>query len=178
MVPAVEPLSLDSKSSTHINMFTIGLNIATISVGGLATRVENTTQTNLRTSGSSNSSVPQAALLGCLMQIGKQVPELAWILDAQERHLVTGNESLRIGQVLAERVVVPGDIGVLHRRRVGIAGHAARLAPNQAVQAGANHVLPGFEAMADLALIEYLRPALSIARALGLRDQSEQQRRG
>ena len=113
---------------------------------------------DLRTSGSSNSSVPQVALLGCLMQIGKQVPELAWILDAQERHLVTGNESLRIGQVLAERVVVPGDIGILHRWLVSIAGHAAGLAPNDAVQAGTNQVLPGLETVADLALIEYCAP--------------------
>jgi len=92
------------------------------------------------------------------MQIGKQVPELAWILDAQERHLVTGNESLRIGQVLAERVVVPGDIGILHRWRVSIAGHAAGLAPNDAMQAGTNEVLSGLETMADLALIEYCAP--------------------
>jgi len=45
---------------------------------------------DLRTSGSSNSSVPQVALLGCLMQIGKQVPELAWILDAQDGILSPG----------------------------------------------------------------------------------------
>ena len=110
--------------------------------------------------------------LSCrLIQIGKEVPKLARVLDADEHHLVARNESLGVDQVFAERVVVPRDIRVLHRRRVFVAGHAASLPPDEAVQAGAEQVLSGFEAMADFALSEHLRATLRVAHTLSLRDQ-------
>src|SRR6516225_5907283 len=43
------------------------------------------------------------------------------------------------------------------------------------MQAGAEHVLSGFEAVADLALSEYLRSPLRVAHALGLRDLGERE---
>jgi hypothetical protein len=43
------------------------------------------------------------------------------------------------------------------------------------MQAGAEHVLAGFEAVADLALSEYLRPPLRVAHTLGLRDLGERE---
>jgi hypothetical protein len=79
------------------------------------------------------SELARVFLLGRLISIGKQVPELGRIIDADERHLVARNERFGVGQVFAERVVVPDDVDVLHRRRIGVAGHGRMIGAGRRV---------------------------------------------
>ena len=92
--------------------------------------------------------------------------------DPQAAH--EAPEEDRLGPVAVEERLAVGD----DRAAVAFEGPgrleqpAARLAPDEAVQGGAKHVLAGLEAVAHLALSEYWRPALRVSHTLSLRDQS------
>ena len=77
-------------------------------------------------------------------------------LKARERHAVARNGLLRVAQIGVERLAAPGDVGVLHRIRIGEARRAARFPADDPGEARTYQVLAGIERMAGLALAEYL----------------------
>jgi hypothetical protein len=57
--------------------------------------------------------------LGAAAGSGEQRDEVGTILlglEPREGHLVAGNDLLRIGEIRVERLRVPNDVRVLHRR--------------------------------------------------------------
>src|SRR5262245_13847402 len=48
-----------------------------------------------------------------LPEVGPQIPDLLFVLDAGKHHLGAGNLGARIADVVLERVLAPGDAGIL-----------------------------------------------------------------
>src|SRR4051794_36068619 len=78
---------------------------------------------------------------GRLLEIGDQVGALLRILDPGIAHLCAGHRLQRILEEAVERLLVPGDAVLLHRRRVGVGRNRAGLAAEQATMARADTVV-------------------------------------
>src|ERR1044072_3121797 len=76
-----------------------------------------------------------------LLEVGPQVRALLLVLDAGEHHLGPRNLGAWIGDVFGERLVVPGDAGVLVRFGVIVTLDGAGLAPIEPVEHRADLVL-------------------------------------
>src|SRR5262249_33223076 len=63
-----------------------------------------------------------------LLEVGPQIADLLLVLDAGEDHLGAGDLGARIADVFLERVLAPGDAGVLVGLGVIVALDAARMA--------------------------------------------------
>ena len=98
-------------------------------------------------------------------QIGDDVGAVMVGLEARERHPVSGHLLLRIGQISVERLGIPSDVGLLHRRRIIEVRQRAGLASDDAGQRGADKILAGLERVAGLAFAEHLPAGGGIARA-------------
>ena len=57
-------------------------------------------------------------------------------IEPRERHAVARHQLLGVGQVRFERLGIPGDAGLLHRRRIGKAGLDCRFAADDAAGQG------------------------------------------
>src|SRR5262249_16067313 len=75
--------------------------------------------------------------------------------ETWERHLVAGHELLRIVEIGIQCLRVPGEIGVLHRRRIAVIRLGTGLAANDASKRWSKNVLAGLERMADLAFAKH-----------------------
>src|SRR5581483_3410095 len=75
------------------------------------------------------------------VQVGDQVLDLLFVLDARERHLGARNLRLRVLNVLGERRLVPGDPRLLVGVGIVVAPHRSGFAPEQPVEHGADRVL-------------------------------------
>src|SRR5260370_14362817 len=86
------------------------------------------------------------ARLGCLAEKRKQVGARSCILHALERHVITGNEALRILYPLVEGFVIPSDLRRF--QRIGITLEALQAAGSSVPDIGearAGHVAVRFK---------------------------------
>lgn len=94
-------------------------------------------------------------LHGCLVervQVGDQILDLLFVLDAGEGHLGAWDLRLGILDVVAERCLIPSDARFLVGVRVAVAFDRSRLSADQAVEHGPHDVLRGIpDLMAGLA---------------------------
>ena len=84
-------------------------------------------------------------------------------LEARERHLVSGNNLLRIDQVGVQRVRVPNNIRLFHRRRIIVGRLRSGLAADDAGQRWTEDRLARFHGMTRLAFSEHEPPRGRIA---------------
>src|SRR5271165_2619070 len=70
-------------------------------------------------------------LFRALPEIGDDVGAVLGAVQMEE-HLDAGNERLRIGEPLVERLLVPDDIGGFERVGIAVIGQGASLAPHHA----------------------------------------------
>src|SRR4051812_5170071 len=95
------------------------------------------------------------AVLVELRDVGPEIVDLVFALDAGERHLGAGNLGLRVLDVFLELGLVPGDAGILVGVRIGVALRGAGLAAVEPVQLRPDLVLGAFaDGMAGQALVE------------------------
>ncbi len=89
-----------------------------------------------------------------LREIGNKIVPVFFFRQPGENHFRAGDLGFRIGEILLERRLVPGDSGLFVRIGIIIIRSGACLAPNQAVQFRSDEVLRAFaDLMADLALL-------------------------
>src|SRR5215510_12644722 len=112
-----------------------------------------------------------------LLEVGPQIADLLLVLDAGEDHLGAGDLGARVADVFLERVLAPGDAGVLVGLGVIVAINAARMAALEAVEHRADLVL-GVRAD-GMARQAFLERVFTRRRILGRRNpgRSGKQRR-
>ena len=85
--------------------------------------------------------------------------------EAGKRHVVAGDDLLRVGEIAIERFAIPNQVRRLHRRRVGIVRLGPRFAADNAGERRTKNVLAGIERVAGLAFPEHQPPGNRIAAA-------------
>src|SRR4029078_2959697 len=101
-------------------------------------------------------------LLGRLLQVCDQIGAIRRFRHARERHAVSGQEFLGIGNKGAERIRGPDDPAAPERGRVPETVNHPGLTVEHAVQARADAMDPGLERMAGDAFHIELLPAYRV----------------
>src|SRR5919106_663318 len=98
-------------------------------------------------------------LLRChLLQVGNQVGDLLFLLEAGEFHLIARDVTLRVGNVSRQRLLVPGDAGFLHGTGILEAFDAPCRPAEDTDESRANLVLFFIGNVTDLHLLNTLSP--------------------
>ena len=78
-------------------------------------------------------------------EVGDDVGAIVVGLETRERHLVSGNDFLRIAQIGVQRLSIPHEIRLLHRRRIIVTRLGSGLAADNPCKRRSEDILAGLE---------------------------------